>query len=118
MKKYAVAIALLISAARLFAQDAVPTGTILPVQLNHFVRTDNAKPGQEISARVMQDIPLPAGGKIRAGAKVLGEVVAVKPATKGNRRGNFVTIRHPKIGRSAHSYRHKSEGAGWHDGRS
>jgi hypothetical protein len=84
MKKYAVAIALLISAARLFAQDAVPTGTILPVQLNHSVRTDNAKPGQEISARVMQDIPLPAGGRIRAGAKVIGEVVAVKPAAKGN----------------------------------
>jgi hypothetical protein len=82
--KYTVAIVLLISAARFIAQDAIHSGTILPVQLHQSVKTDKAKLGQVISARLMQDVPLPAGGKIRAGAKVMGEVVAVKPAVKGD----------------------------------
>jgi hypothetical protein len=84
MKKYAARIVLLMFSAALSAQDAIPSGTILPVQLNHSVRTDKARLGQEISARLMQDVPLPAGGKIRVGAKVIGEVVAVKPAVRGN----------------------------------
>jgi hypothetical protein len=84
MKKYGVGIVLLILSAGLFAQDAIPYGTILPVQLNHSVRTDRAKPGQPISGRLMQDVALPAGGKIRAGAKVVGEVIAAKPAVRGN----------------------------------
>jgi hypothetical protein len=84
MKKYAVSPILLMLSAGLFAQDAIPSGTILPVQLNHSVRTDRVKRGQVISARVMQDVPLPTRGKIRAGAKVIGEVVAVKPSTRGN----------------------------------
>ena len=84
MKMFAVRFFWLMLSSALFAQDTIPSGTILPVQLNHSVRTDKAKPGQEISARVMQDVPLPAGRKIRAGAKVIGEVVAVKAAAKRN----------------------------------
>ncbi len=83
MKKYAVGLVWLMVCAGLFAQDTIPAGTILPVQWNHSVKTDKAKPGQAISGRLMQDVALPTGGKIRAGAKVVGEVVAAKPATRG-----------------------------------
>ncbi len=44
-----------------------------------------------ISARLMQDVPLPAGGSIHAGATVIGHVVAVKPA--GNGTGAEISLR-------------------------
>jgi hypothetical protein len=68
---------------QLFAQDKIPVGTILPVQLNSSLRSDKARVGQQISARVMQDVPLPGGGKIHAGAKVIGHVVSARPAVNG-----------------------------------
>lgn len=74
-------IIMLLLTAGSFAQDAIPAGTILPVQLNCSLRSNKAKPGQAITARVMQDVPLPAGAKIHAGASVIGQVVAVKSAS-------------------------------------
>ena len=56
MKMFAVRFFWLMLSSALFAQDTIPSGTILPVQLNHSVRTDKAKPGQEIGACVMQDV--------------------------------------------------------------
>jgi hypothetical protein len=53
------------------------------VQLNSSLKTEKVKPGRLISARVMQKVPLPGGGGIRGGAKLIGHVVAVKPATHG-----------------------------------
>ena len=67
----------------LFAQDRIPAGTILPVQLNSSLRSDKARAGKEVSARVMQDVPLPGGRKIRAGAKVIGHIVSSSPAANG-----------------------------------
>lgn len=74
------ALVMLLLAAGSFAQNAIPAGTILPVQLNSSLRSKRAQPGQIISARVMQDVPLTARSKIRAGAKVIGHVVAVSAA--------------------------------------
>lgn len=67
----------------LFAQDKIPVGTILPVQLNSSLRSNKARAGDEISARVMQDVPLPGACKIHAGAKVIGHVVSARAAVNG-----------------------------------
>jgi hypothetical protein len=65
----------------------VPSGTILPVRLNSTISSTNCKPGQEVKARIMQDVPLPSGMTVRAGSKVIGHVVEVLPATSaGNAR--------------------------------
>jgi hypothetical protein len=69
-------------AAGSFAQDSIPPGTILPVELNSSLRSNGAKPGQSIHARLMQDVPLPSGSKIRAGAKIAGHVIAVRAAAQ------------------------------------
>lgn len=64
-------------------QDSIPAGTILPVQLNSTLRASKARPGQQISARVTQDVPLPGGKKVRSGATVIGHVVSDTPAGFG-----------------------------------
>jgi hypothetical protein len=64
------------------AQEAIPAGTVLAAQLNSSLDSRKSKPGQAITARVMQDVPLPAG-KIPAGAKVIGHVINVAPAASG-----------------------------------
>ncbi len=67
----------------LFAQNTIPAGTILPVALNSSLNSRKVKPGQVITARVMQDVPLSPGSTIHAGAKVIGRVIDVKPANGG-----------------------------------
>lgn len=68
-------------ATGLFAQNAIPAGTILPVRLNSSLNSRKIRPGRAITARVMQDIPLGTGSRIHAGAKVIGRVVEVKNGT-------------------------------------
>jgi hypothetical protein len=68
----------------LFAQNTIPAGTIVPVALNSSLNSRKVKPGQVITARVMQDVPLSPGSKIHAGAKVIGRVIDVKPANGGS----------------------------------
>jgi hypothetical protein len=68
----------------LFAQNTIPAGTILPVALNSSLNSRKVKPGQVITARVMQDVPLSPGSTIHAGAKVIGRVIDVKPANGGS----------------------------------
>ena len=72
-------IVLLLSAGSL-AQDAIPAGTILPVQLNSSLRSRKAHAGQLVSVRLMQDIPLSPRSRLPAGAKVIGHIVTAKPA--------------------------------------
>ena len=62
---------------------SIPAGTILPVELRSTLSPEKSKPGQAISGRIMQDVPLPAGVRIKAGSKVLGRVLAVTPASAG-----------------------------------
>lgn len=63
------------------AQESIPAGTILPLQLNSSVRSNHVRTGQAISARVMQDVPLAGGPRLRAGAKALCRVVESKAAS-------------------------------------
>jgi hypothetical protein len=72
-------LSLIVLSVDLFAQNTIPAGTILPVALNSSLNSRKVKPGQVITARVMQDVPLP-GSTIHAGAKVVGRVIDVKPA--------------------------------------
>jgi hypothetical protein len=71
--------------AELFAQSAIPAGTILPVALKTSLDSRKVKAGQVITARIMQDVPLSPSSTIHEGAKVIGHVIEVNPAkgTKG-----------------------------------
>ena len=75
-------IALLLCSAGLSAQDAIPAGTVLPARLSSSLDSRKSKPGQGITARIMQDVPLPRG-KIRGGSQVIGHIVTVTPASAG-----------------------------------
>jgi hypothetical protein len=62
---------------------AIPSGTILPVRLNSTVSSAKSKPGWMITGRIMQDIPLSSGIRIKEGSKVVGHIVEVTPASAG-----------------------------------
>jgi hypothetical protein len=55
----------------------IPAGTILPVSLNSALSSAKCKPGQMITARVIQNVPLPDREVLRAGTKVIGHIVSV-----------------------------------------
>jgi hypothetical protein len=61
----------------------IPRGTILPVRLNQSLSSSKSQPGQIITARIMQDVPLANGEKIREGSKVIGHVVSVSSPAEG-----------------------------------
>lgn len=88
MKRVMLATFLVLSSALFgqsaFGQSAIPKGTILPLQLNSTLKSDKARPGRIVSARIMQDVPLPNGSKIKSGSKVLGHAVSVQPAKNGS----------------------------------
>ncbi len=67
---------LLLAASALPAQE-IPAGTVIPVMLQTTLDAGKSKGGQKIEARVMQDVPLPGQGRIRAGSKLMGHVVEV-----------------------------------------
>src|ERR1017187_2593841 len=81
-----LASSLLLIASGLLAQE-IPAGTVIPVMLQTTLDARKARVGQKIEAKVMQDVPLPSQTRIRAGAKLVGQVVEVtRPsATSGSR---------------------------------
>jgi hypothetical protein len=82
MKAFLLSLALLLISDAAFAQ--LPAGTVIPVALRGSLSTTKSKPGQVVKARVMQDIPLGEGSKVRAGAYVQGKVISVTPAASGS----------------------------------
>jgi len=66
------------------SQLAIPPGTILPIRLGS-LSSEKGKPGDSIKARIMQDVPLETGSRLRAGSTVLGHIVAVTPAATGTK---------------------------------
>jgi len=95
LMKNAVLLGLLAIVPGLFAQDAIPSGTILPFQLNTSLKSNKVRAGRPIRARLMQDVPLDGGGSIHAGATILGHVIAVTPARKGN--GAEISLRFDRL---------------------
>ncbi len=69
-----VAALLLLSLATLQAQQ-IPPGTVLPIMANTTLDSAKSKPGDKFSGKLMQDVVLPSGDRIRAGSTVEGEVV-------------------------------------------
>jgi hypothetical protein len=63
-------------------QLAIPPGTILPVRIGS-LSSEKSKPGDLIKARIMQDVPLGNGSKLRAGSTVIGRIIDVTPAASG-----------------------------------
>ncbi len=79
--KFGAVSALLFATAAVNATTVVPDSTVLPVYLNAALSSRKTKPGEVITARIMQDVPLPGDLKIPAGAKLAGQVTAVRPAS-------------------------------------
>jgi hypothetical protein len=71
-------------------------GTILPVQLSSTISLDRAVPGQPISARIAQDVPLANGVVLRRGTKVLGHIVSVTPGSPSQIAFSFDRIEYSK----------------------
>lgn len=65
----------------LFANQAPPSGTVLPIRLNSTISSAKSHPGQQITGSIMQDVPLDSGARIRKGSKVIGHIVETVPAT-------------------------------------
>jgi len=76
----------LLSTLAMLVVQGIPAGTALPVALNSTLDAKKDKPGSKIEARLMQDVRLPAGEKIKAGARVSGHIVAVSKTTGGGSR--------------------------------
>jgi hypothetical protein len=77
---------------------AVPVGTILPVQLENSIATNEAQPGEAITGRIMQEVPLPTGEKIPARSRVRGSISSVEndpddPGTKISLKFNQIEHR-------------------------
>lgn len=60
--------------AVILAQSTVPSGTLVPVSLDHRLNSNKVHAGQPITATVMQDIP---GTSIHRNARVLGHILNV-----------------------------------------
>jgi hypothetical protein len=88
MKKLALLLAVFLASLNIVSAQnqktshpsMIPDGTILPIELTSTVSLANAAPGQIISARIAQDVPM-QNGVLRRGTKISGHVVAV---TRGN----------------------------------
>jgi hypothetical protein len=74
------------------AQSVLTPGTLLPVSLNSKISVSSVHPGQEIRARIMQDIPETS---IHRGAQVIGHVVHSEAIKNGPARLeiSFDTVR-------------------------
>jgi hypothetical protein len=69
----------------------IPAGTILPARLNHGLSSKTSQPGQVVTARIMQEVPLPNQQSVPEGAKLLGTILSVERA--GNGTGGKITFR-------------------------
>lgn len=77
------------------AQTNIPAGTVIPVTLNASLDAKNSQPGQTLTAKVAQDVPLYNGTTIKAGTRVLGEVVSAAPG--GNSQLATISLRFDRI---------------------
>lgn len=59
----------------LLAAQSLPAGTALPVMLSSTLNSKDDKPGKKIEGKLMQEVLLPSGVKIKSGSHVTGHVV-------------------------------------------
>jgi len=82
---------LLAAAGAVFAATLIPDSSILPARLEMTLSSKNSKPGEVITTRIMQNVPLPGTFKLPAGSKLTGQVISVQPATADT--GGSITFR-------------------------
>jgi len=81
MKLFALTITLLLPVV---PSDRIPVGTVIPVMLSSRLNASKDKPDETIEGRVMQEITLPSGIKIREHAQVQGHTVSVSKGKSGS----------------------------------
>jgi hypothetical protein len=60
----------------------IPVGTVLPIMAGKTLNSAKSKPGDKVDGRLMQDVTLPSGERIRSGARIEGQIVeASQPST-------------------------------------
>jgi hypothetical protein len=91
---------LILATATVWGQQ-IPAGTLLPVMLDNTVDSDKSKPGEQIVAKLRQEVPLPDGAKIKRNAKVLGHIVAVSRASSGDEVSLTIQFDHVEIGKQS-----------------
>ncbi len=85
------------------AAQEIPPGTVLPVMLGSTLDARRAKPGQTIKARLMQNVRLPSGSDIPAGATVTGRVLEV--AASGKTQNSRIALAFDRIAFRGNVYR-------------
>lgn len=73
----------------------IPAGTILPVALKDTLKLQDVHKGQLIEARIMQDVPLPHGAKIRMRSKITGAIDSLDRNADGT--GVNLSLRFNKV---------------------
>jgi hypothetical protein len=74
---------------------ALPAGTILPAQLEKPISVSEARSGEPIQARIMQDVPLPNREKLKARSVIKGLVVSAGSDSEDS--GAKVTLKFDQI---------------------
>ena len=78
---FALALALPFAAS---SAQTIPDGTVLPVMLSPTLDARHSKPGQKITGRIKQDVPLPGGSSIPRNSTIVGQVVSATPTASGS----------------------------------
>lgn len=86
-------LSMLLASVALGEAQQIPPGTALPVMLDHTLDARHAKPGEKISGRIMQDVPLPDGAKIAERSKVTGHIVKAEPGTPSRLQLTFDSVK-------------------------
>ena len=97
-----VAVLSLLFAAFSSSQE-IPAGTVLPVMMSTTMDSGKSKPGDRISGRLMQDVVLPSGVRLKSGARVEGQVVETSvPSASG---GAHLAVRFDRLISGKNSFR-------------
>lgn len=64
--------------------EELPAGTVVPVMISTGLNAEKDQAGKQVEGRVMQDVPLPEGEKIKRRARIIGHVVSVTPSPSGS----------------------------------
>jgi hypothetical protein len=62
----------------------IPVGTVIPVMLSSSLSAAKDKPEKQLEGRVMQEVRLPSGERIREGSRIIGHVVNVTRGSSGS----------------------------------
>lgn len=80
-----VGVAVLCLTALCLRGQQIPAGTLFPVMLDDTLDSSESQPGKQISAKLMQEVPLPDGSKVKRESKIFGKVVAGSSANAGHK---------------------------------